>query len=37
LNLAMLICVWNYRKQPLGMLARKAIDGGRRGVKIFQE
>jgi mannose/fructose-specific phosphotransferase system component IIA len=37
LNLAMLICVWNYRQQPLGMLARKAADGGRRGVKIFQE
>jgi PTS system ascorbate-specific IIA component len=37
LNLAMLMCVWNYRKQPLGMLARKAVDGGRRGVKIFQE
>jgi PTS system ascorbate-specific IIA component len=37
LNLAMLMCVWNYRKHPLGSLARKAVDGGRRGVKIFQE
>ena len=37
LNLPMLMCVWNYRKQPLGSLARKAVDGGRRGVKIFQE
>ena len=37
LNLAMLMCVWNYRKQPLGALARKAVDRGRRGVKIFQQ
>jgi PTS system mannose-specific IIA component len=37
LNLAMLMCVWNYRDQPLGLLVRKAVEGGRRGVKIFQE
>ena len=37
LNLAMLICVWNYRDQPLGLMARKAVDGGRKGIKIFQE
>jgi len=37
LNLAMLMSVWNYRHQPLGLLARKAVESGRRGVKIFQE
>lgn len=37
LNLAMLVSVWNYRKQPLGQVARKAVEAGRRGVKIFQE
>jgi PTS system ascorbate-specific IIA component len=37
LNLAMLMRVWNYRTQPLGLLARKAVNGGRRGVKIFQK
>jgi PTS system ascorbate-specific IIA component len=37
LNLAMLMSVWNYRKQPLGALARKAVDRGRSGVKLFQE
>jgi mannose PTS system EIIA component len=37
LNLAMLMSVWNYRKEPLGLLARKAVDSARRGVKIFQE
>jgi len=37
LNLAMLVSVWNYRSQPLGLLARKAVESGRRGVKIFQE
>jgi PTS system ascorbate-specific IIA component len=36
LNLAMLICVWNYRDQPLGILVRKAVDRGRRGIKVFQ-
>lgn len=37
LNLAMLVSVWNYRRQPLGLLARKAVESGRRGVKIFHE
>lgn len=37
LNLAMLMSVWNYRGKPLGLLARKAVEAGRRGVKIFQE
>ena len=37
LNLAMLVSVWNYRGQPLGLLARKAVESGRRGVKIFQQ
>jgi len=36
LNLAMLMSVWNYRNQPLGSLARKAVESGRRSVKIFQ-
>lgn len=36
LNLAMLMSVWNYRNQPLGSLARKAVESGRRGVKVFQ-
>lgn len=37
LNLAMLMSVWNYRKEPLGRLVRKAVDSGRRSVKVFQE
>lgn len=37
LNLAMLMSVWNYRREPLGLLARKAVDSGRRSVKIFQK
>ncbi len=37
LNLPMLISVWNYRSQPLGLLVRKAVESGRRGIKIFQE
>ena len=37
LNLAMLMSVWNYRREPLGPLARKAVESGRRGVKILQE
>jgi UPF0042 nucleotide-binding protein len=37
LNLAMLMSVWNYRREPLGLLARKAVESGRRGVKILQE
>lgn len=36
LNLAMLISVWNYRGLSLEALARKAVESGRRGVKIFQ-
>ena len=36
INLAMLIRVWNYRDQPLGNLARKAVEGGRQGIKIIQ-
>jgi mannose PTS system EIIA component len=37
LNLAMLMSVWNYRREPLGLLARKAVESGRRAVKILQE
>jgi len=37
INLAMLISVWNYRDRPLGILVRKAVESGRRGVKIFQQ
>ncbi|MGD2128408.1 MAG: PTS sugar transporter subunit IIA [Lysobacterales bacterium] len=37
LNLAMLMSVWNYRDQPLGALARKAVDSGRRSMKIVQK
>ena len=36
LNLPMLLSVWNYRSKPLGLLARKAVESGRRGIKIFQ-
>lgn len=36
INLAMLISVWNYRDCALGLLVRKAVESGRRGVKIFQ-
>ena len=36
-NLPMLVAVWNYRKQPLGLVARKAVDGGRKGIKIVQK
>lgn len=36
INLAMLLSVWNYRDRPLGLLARKAVDSGHRGIKIFQ-
>jgi PTS system ascorbate-specific IIA component len=37
LNLGMLMSVWNYRDQPLGALARKAVESGRRSVKIVQK
>lgn len=36
-NLPMLISVWSYRNKPLGMLARKAVESGRRGIKIIQQ
>ena len=35
-NLGMLVCVWTNRGLTLGALARKAVECGRRGVKIFQ-
>ena len=35
-NLAMLLCVWANRDMPLGKLTRKAVDCGKRSVKIFQ-
>lgn len=35
-NLAMLLCVWANRDMPLGKLTRKAVECGRRSVKIFQ-
>jgi PTS system mannose-specific IIA component len=35
-NLAMLVCAWSYRDRPLGALVRKAVECGRRGVKIVQ-
>jgi mannose/fructose-specific phosphotransferase system component IIA len=37
INLAMLVCVWNYRDRPLGMLARKAAECGNRGIRITQK
>jgi PTS system ascorbate-specific IIA component len=36
-NLAMLLSVWNYRERALGHVARKAVESGRRSVKIFQK
>ena len=36
-NLAMLLCVWANRDMPLGQLTRKAVDCGKRSVKIFQK
>ena len=36
-NLAMLLCVWANRDMPLGKLTRKAVDCGRRSMKIFQK
>lgn len=36
-NLPMLVAVWNYRKRSLGLVARKAVDGGRKGIKIVQK
>jgi mannose/fructose-specific phosphotransferase system component IIA len=37
INLAMLVCVYSYRDLPLGALARKAVECGRKAVKIFQK
>lgn len=34
LNLAMLLRVWNYRDQSLKVLARKAVEGGKRGIEV---
>lgn len=34
LNLAMLLRAWNYRDQPLEVLARKAFEGGKRGIEV---
>lgn len=35
-NLAMLIRACNYRKESLEMVVQKAVEGGKRAVKIFQ-
>ena len=37
INLGMLIRVCNYRDQSLERVVRKAVEGGRRAVKIFQK
>jgi PTS system ascorbate-specific IIA component len=37
INLGMLIRVCNYRDQTLELLVRKAVEGGRRAVRIFQK
>ena len=36
-NLGMLIRVCNYRRSNLELLAQKAVDGGKKAVKIFQK
>jgi len=36
-NLSMLIGVCNYRDKTLELVVRKAVEGGRRAVKIFQK
>jgi PTS system mannose-specific IIA component len=36
-NLAMLIRAYNYRDQPLEQVARKAVEGGKRAVEIFEK
>ena len=36
-NLGMLVCTWTNRGLTLAGLARKAVECGRRGVKIFQQ
>jgi len=37
INLGMLIRVCNYRDKTLELVVRKAVEGGRRAVKIFQK
>ena len=37
INLGMLIRVCNYRDKKLELVVRKAVEGGRRAVKIFQK
>jgi PTS system ascorbate-specific IIA component len=37
INLGMLIRVCNYRDSTLELVVRKAVEGGRRAVKIFQK
>jgi PTS system ascorbate-specific IIA component len=37
INLGMLIRVYNYRNETLELVVRKAVEGGRRSVKIFQK
>ena len=37
INLGMLIRVCNYRDRTLELVVRKAVEGGRRAVKIFQK
>ena len=37
INLAMLLSVYNYRNETLEKVVRKAVEGGRRSVKIFQK
>jgi PTS system ascorbate-specific IIA component len=36
-NLGMLVSVFNYRSKTLELVARKAVEAGRRSVKIFQK
>jgi PTS system mannose-specific IIA component len=36
-NLGMLVSVLNYRSKTLELVARKAVEAGRRSVKIFQK
>ena len=37
INLGMLIRVYSYRDKSLELVVRKAVEGGRRAVKIFQK
>lgn len=36
-NLAMLVCVYQYRDMPFGALVRKAVECGRKAVRIVQK